>query len=50
MRRALLALVACAAFLGASGTALGHPYFTAGSPPAGATLDAAAGRVTISFK
>jgi copper transport protein len=49
MRRALLALVACAAFLGASGTALGHPYITASSPPAGATLDAAPGRVTISF-
>lgn len=49
MRRTLLALVAFAAFLGASGTALGHPYITASSPAAGATLDSSPDRVTISF-
>jgi copper transport protein len=49
MRRALLALVACAAFLGATGTAMAHPYITKSSPPAGATLDAAPDKVTISF-
>jgi len=49
MRRTLLALVACAAFLGATGTAMAHPYITASSPPAGATLNSAPGRVTISF-
>ena len=49
MRRALLVLVACVAFLAGTGTALGHPYITASSPTAGATLDAAPDRVTISF-
>lgn len=42
-------LVACAAFLGASGTALGHPYITGSSPSAGATVDSSPARVTISF-